>query len=367
MNPIADERVSVVRRILSKSFLLAIGLLLVGATPAMADPARPTNYHSQVLRITPATSALKVQVVGGDGFLNVKVAEGHEVLVPSTASDAPPYLRFDKDGTVEENLLSANTYLNNSRYGGTAVPADAQNAKADTPPQWRKVASGGDYSWHDHRIHWMTPNQPPSLGEKSTGKVNMGGPNGDWVVPLIVDGKAVTIYGQLVLKSGVSPLPWLALALVAGGALFLLGQKKPVAAGVGAMLVAGVVALLVGQAQNSAIPPGAGAMVVTVALPAVAVVAAVTGFILRPLPTKVISGLAAVAALAGWVATRYSVLSKAVLPTELSFNLDRAGTAVVIGVAVAAAALLVRSGALTPAPHRVSATPTPGAEPADPG
>ncbi len=350
------------RTMLRRSLLIAVGLVVVAATPALADPAKPTNYRSTVLRLSPSTSAVTARVVGGDGYLYLKVERGHEAVVPSTTANAPPYLRFEKDGTVRENQLSPNTFINNSRYGGTAVPSDASKATATTPPVWKTVSTDGSYAWHDHRIHWMVPGTPPQLGGRSTGKVSMGGPNGDWQVPLLVDGRPVTVYGELVLNGAQSPLPWVALAVVAAVPLFFAGRRRPVAAGVGAALVAGLVALVVGMAQNAAIPAGAGAMAVTVALPAVAVVAAVVGSILRPPPTKVIGGLAAVAALLGWVATRFAVFTKSVLPTDLNFNLDRAGTAVVIGLSVAAAALLVRSGALTPAAPPAS-TPAPGSAP----
>jgi hypothetical protein len=360
-----------VRRKLSKSVLLALILVVLGATPAMADPAKPTNYESRVIRITPDVPGVKAQVVGGDGFLSLTVDKGHEVIVPSTSSNAPPYLRFRKDGTVEENLLSVNTYLNNSRYATNVVtPDSATKATADTPPQWKKVASGGSYAWHDHRIHWMGQGAPPQLQGKSTGKVSMGSGNGDWRVPLIVDGKPVTVIGDLHLRAGISPLPYLAIAAVVGALVFFLGRRWAVNVGVGAVLVGGVVALGIGLAQNHAIPPGAGAMVVTVALPAVAVVAAVTGLILRPPHIKVIAGLAAAASLLGWVATRFNVFIKAILPTDIPFAVDRIGTAVVVGLSVAAAALLVVSGALSPAaakpakPAEPDPSPDPAPEPA---
>jgi hypothetical protein len=41
---------------------------------------------------------------------------------------------------------------------------------------------------------------------------------------------------------------------------------------------------------------------------------------------------------------RLEVLWRPVLPTELTYGLDRAGTAVALGLAVAAAGLVVRGG-----------------------
>ena len=52
------------------------------------------------------------------------------------------------------------------------------------------------------------------------------------------------------------------------------------------------------------------------------------------------------ALLAGWALLRAAVLLNPVLPTELTPNLDRAGTALAIGAAVAGAVVAVRSGSL---------------------
>ena len=48
-------------------------------------------------------------------------------------------------------------------------------------------------------------------------------------------------------------------------------------------------------------------------------------------PTGVIAALASAATTGGWVLTRYAVFTKAVLPTDLSPSLDRAGTALALG------------------------------------
>ena len=56
-------------------------------------------------------------------------------------------------------------------------------------------------------------------------------------------------------------------------------------------------------------------------------------------------GLASAAALGGWVLLRFSVLANPVLPTHLAPGLDKAGTALVLAFAVAAAVLGVQGGA----------------------
>ena len=63
-------------------------------------------------------------MVGGDGFLEMAVEPGHEVVVEGY--DGEPYLRFRADGTVQENQNSPATYLNRNRYAGAEVPAAIQ-------------------------------------------------------------------------------------------------------------------------------------------------------------------------------------------------------------------------------------------------
>ena len=58
--------------------------------------------------------------------------------------------------------------------------------------------------------------------------------------------------------------------------------------------------------------------------------------------------LAAVSALGGWCIERFAVLLNPVLPTELSFGLDRTATAVAIGACIGAAVIAVRAGVVLP-------------------
>ena len=64
---------------LVRSALLALLALLVLANPAHADPAKPGDFESTVTRIDPPTDAISLKVVGGDGFLSLKVQPGHDV------------------------------------------------------------------------------------------------------------------------------------------------------------------------------------------------------------------------------------------------------------------------------------------------
>ena len=89
-----------------------------------------------------------------------------------------PYARVLADGTAEQNARSPATYLNQSFYGDINVPPQA-NAKA--PPQWQVIDRTGQFEWHDHRIHYMSPAIPPQV--KDQGKRTL---IFDWKVPISV-------------------------------------------------------------------------------------------------------------------------------------------------------------------------------------
>ena len=335
------------RRLLA--VLLAAFVVLGPARPAGADPARPTNFKSQVTSVEPASPYVRFRVVGGDGFLDMRVDEGREVVVLGYQGE--PYIRVLKDGTVQENQNSTATYLNKTRYGTTVIPEALQGD--DLPdPVWEDVGSGGRHAWHDHRIHFMGKDPSVVRGLSEGRPVEWSGG-----VPVTVDGEKITVNGSYRLLDAPSPLPWLALTVVAVIAVVLLGRRKPVLVAGIALLAAGVVALVVGWQQNAAIPPGAGATALTVILPIVAIVTAIVAIARWSTPAGVIAALASAATTGGWVLTRYSVFTKAVLPTDLTPNLDRAGTAFALAMAIGGAVLTVRSGGLS----------LPRIEPIDPG
>ncbi len=143
-------------RVVTTSLLAGL-VLAVGAAPAAADPAGPTNYTSSVTGVDPATDAIDVEVRGGDAFVVLTAAPGTTVEV--AGYDGEPFLRIGPDGTVERNEASPARWLNEARYGArdTAVPPEASS---DAPPRWEPVADGGTYAWHDHRVHWMSPALP---------------------------------------------------------------------------------------------------------------------------------------------------------------------------------------------------------------
>ena len=346
------------RRTTRTIVLAALGaLLLVGlaASPAAADPPRPTDYRSTVTRVRPSLPAgFEVRVVGGDSFLELTVPRGHTAAVadyPTSADDEStvPYLRFDADGTVRRNAVAVATSANDSRYGTAADVPDP-----DAEPRWETVATDGTYAWHDHRIHWMSPTPPRVVADD--GQVDLGGDNGGWAVPLTVDGTPTVVTGTLVLEASPSPLPWLALTALVLAVTIAGALRWGLRAASGAALVGSVAAAAV--ARTEYVPEGAGGLPSAV-LPVIAAVAACVG--LAPLVrVRLVAAAATAACLVGWAALRWTVLSRAVLPTTVAPAVDRTVTAVALGFGLGLAVALVwRPPARQPAPDPVpTASPT---------
>jgi hypothetical protein len=330
------------KRLLSLPFavLSALGAGLLLAEPAAADAPRPTDYRSTVDAIVPQAVGVHAQVVGGDAFLEVTTEPGHEVVVDGYQGE--PYLRFGADGTVERNRLSPATYLNESRSGTADVPAGVDD---EAEPDWEVIDDDGSYAWHDHRIHWMGGDRP--------GGAVPGEWTRDWTVDVVVDGTNAQITGTLALEDGASPLPWIVVGVAAAAALAVVGRRRPAVAGAAGATVAAAVALVLGWAQYAAAPAGSGPNLLLVAVPAAGLVAAAIGLVLAaglvssrrvPASAATVATLAGAAAVLGWGVLRAATLWKPVLPTELPYALDRAGTALAMGLAAAAAGLVVWAG-----------------------
>jgi hypothetical protein len=316
--------------------MVALAALVLGAPPAAADPPRPTDYRSTVSDVEPDAEGVEARVVGGDAFLELTVAEGHDVVVTGYGDE--PYLHFLPDGTVERNRRSEATYLNDDRQGAVDLPARADN---EAEPEWERVADGGTYSWHDHRIHWMGGGTPPGV---EPGQVVQ-----EWTVGLTVDGTPTEVHGELVLAEGISPLPWVVLAAATAVLVAVVGRRRPAPVAAAATLAAAAGALGVGWAEYAAAPAGSGASPLPVAVPLAGLVAAVVG-VVRPRGTfGPTATLAAAAAVIGWGVLRAGVLWNPVLPTDLPFALDRGVTALALGLSAAAAGLVVWGGGLTAA------------------
>lgn len=343
--------------------LLCAAVVLGIATPASADPAVPTNYRSEVLKVDPANeAAFAIRVVGGDSFLEIKAKPGHTVVVPDYGAehskDVGVYLEFLADGTVRQNQNSSAAVINESRYG-----TNAGTPKAGV--SWKSVDHDGTFAWHDHRIHWMSKSTPPLV--PGTRQVDLGAADGSgqWEVSLVVDGKPTIVRGRLMLLSAPSPVPWLALAVLAGVVALALsamalraGEQPPHRILAALMAMVAGLATVAGTAQWLDVPPMAGGTPITALVPAVGLLAALVAVAFERPPVRLAAMAAAAAALAGWALWRRETLFKAVLPTTLP-NLDRIATAASLGLAVGVAAVIVWKPPIARSPsHDPGSPPT---------
>jgi hypothetical protein len=309
--------------------LVTGALLLVGALPAAADPAGPTNYTSSVTAVDPDVGGVAFAVLGGDAYVEVTVAPGSTVAIDGY--DGEPYLRVLPDGTVERNEASPTRWLNDARYGAadTTVPPEASS---DAPPRWEAVATGGTYAWHDHRVHWMSPELPPNV-DPDAGAVQ---PVTDWELPVTVDGEDVIVRGELAWLPPVSPIPAVLTVLLVAALGVVLLLRRPALAPV-VTIVGALAAGVVGLAGSLGLPPGADTDPAHLILPAVSLALVGVGYAVRSRPG---TGPMLVGALAGVPLLVFSVLllralTAPIVPTSLPDLVARLLVGVVLGAAVA--------------------------------
>ncbi|MEX1164618.1 MAG: hypothetical protein WEB03_13680 [Nitriliruptor sp.] len=336
---------------------LTLLLLLVGAAPALADPAGPTNYRSTIESVEPNPADVDVEVLGGDAFLVLSAGTGTTVTVEGY--DDEPYLRFLPDGTVERNAASPARWLNDARYGAqdTTVPP---GASAEAPPRWEQVATDGTYAWHDHRIHWMSPALPRQIDPAASTPQEVT----DWSFQIEVDDEPVTVSGRLEwLPSSIPLLPALVFLAVAALGIALVWRRTGATAVIAA--VGAVAAAVVGVASSVGLPSGVQVDPATVFLPGVALAIAASAHLIRRRPglaPRLIGGSAGVPLIV-WVALRFDALTAPILPTSLPAHLARSLIAAAFGAGLAA---LFGTGRLLltgPGPRGTSETPDRDARP----
>jgi hypothetical protein len=161
------------------------------------DQGSSYHYRSTITAITPATAGLSVHVLEFADRLLLRNRTGRAVTVYGYCGE--PYARILGDGTVEENLRSPAVYLNTNFYANAVVPA---SASATAAPKWSVIDRTGQFEWHDHRIHWMSPVTPPQVKDKSklTKIFN-------WEVPIAVGDRTGSVDGQLFWTPATSSTP----------------------------------------------------------------------------------------------------------------------------------------------------------------
>ena len=184
--------------------LLKVAALVVVTVVLLASPASAhgggsdaTNFRVDVLE--PGYPGLSWRTYGGDALIELTNRTGSELTLSGYEDE--PYLQFRPGVGVFENTRSPAAYLNQDRYAGTIPPATADPSAL---PQWRQVASGDRYAWHDHRVHWMSPARPAMVDAAPDQQHVVLA----WELPIALgDGTDATARGELRWVPGVAWWP----------------------------------------------------------------------------------------------------------------------------------------------------------------
>ena len=289
---------------------------------AHADPPEPSDYQSVIVAISPPTDAIEPRLIGDGSVIELVVTAGTDVAVSGYQEE--PYLHFQPDGTVAENLRAPTTYLNRS-LSGEPIPADAS---VTSQPQWTVVATDGSYAWHDHRTHWMGGSPPPDAERGD--EVQAG------VVHLVVNGTPVDISISTRWVDSPSAMPLL-IGAVLGGVLLLVAAVLRRSL-LWVLLAAATAAFVVGWWQYRSIPAEAEPPVVWWLLPAIAIVSTTLALVVRNRLASHALAILAALELAAWLYQRRGVATRATIPTDAPYWLDRA---VIAATAVTAVVLVI--------------------------
>lgn len=171
---------------MSRLLLAALAaLLLLPVSSALAHQGN-ANYRS-VITAKPQVPGLGLQKVHHDDSL--ELVNRTDQLVTVEGYDGEPYVRLQPDGTVERNVNSAATYVNDERDGSGTPPP---NATPDAAPRWQVLDRTGRYTWHDHRIHDMGAGLPEQVTDRAKPTRVF-----DWSVPVRVGTSQSAIAGHL--------------------------------------------------------------------------------------------------------------------------------------------------------------------------
>lgn len=293
--------------------LIAAGVL---ASPevAHADAAGPTDYRTEIISITPSTDLVEFTIEGGDAFVRAEVEPGHELLV--LGYDAEPYLRIDADGEVFENVRSYATYYNEERFGGSDIPDIVDNGAT---PEWGRIGSGGAWSWHDHRAHFMGTGTPIGMEPGDSFPAQL--------VPVEIDGSRTEIEVVTTLLDDPSWVPIAVGALLAVQIVLLASLAGPATMVLAGMALAAL-GTFVGIAQFRSVPSETGPLFTWWLLPALALAATVATIAMYGRSVLVQRALMALSGLllAVWAFVRRDGLTSALVPTDLPMWLDRTTT-----------------------------------------
>jgi hypothetical protein len=186
------------------------------------DQGSSYNYRSLITSVAPDVPGLGLEVLEFADRLVLSNHTGRTVTV--YGYEGEPYARVQADGAVEVNTASPAYYLNQNFYGQVTVPP---SASAHASPRWTVVDRTGQFEWHDHRIHWMSPVPPAQVKDRSKRTKIF-----DWEVPIQVGAQMGAVNGQLFwvpeegTKTSVAAIVALVAIVLAGLAFVLFVRRR---------------------------------------------------------------------------------------------------------------------------------------------
>jgi hypothetical protein len=186
------------------------------------DQGSSYHYRTYITRVVPSVPGLILHVLEFADRLIILNHTGRTVTVYGYQEE--PYARLLANGAVEVNLHSPAYYLNQNFYGDVTVPA---SASPTATPQWTVIDRAGQFEWHDHRIHWMSPLLPPEVTNQAKRTKVF-----EWEVPIRVGAQPATIYGQLFwvpeegTKTPVAAIVALVVIVLGGVALAVVVRRR---------------------------------------------------------------------------------------------------------------------------------------------
>ncbi len=184
------------------------------------DQGSSYDYRSYITSVTPSVPGLSFQVLEFADRILMTNHTGKTVTIYGYQGE--PYARVLANGTAEQNVRSPATYLNTNFYANVTVPPIAD---ASAPPQWEVIDRTGQFEWHDHRIHWMSPIPPTTVKNKSKRTWIFS-----WKVPISVGTARGAIAGELFWTPESSKAPLaviiLGIAIALAGLLFVLYVRR---------------------------------------------------------------------------------------------------------------------------------------------
>jgi hypothetical protein len=191
---------------MARRLLLLVALALLAAAPvahatvSQTPDVTDTRYRSVLERVSPVVAGVSWKVIDRNDEL-VLLNHSHRTVTVFAYSQAPsglgydggPYVQILADGAVQVNENSPAYYLNQSFYYDTAnVPASV--SASGYPVRWVTLARNGTFTWHDHRIHLLTPVVPDFIKRRGVGKTQFVE---GWQVPIAVGATRGYLYGKL--------------------------------------------------------------------------------------------------------------------------------------------------------------------------